>query len=148
MSRTATAMQNDMLVVNELPGLQSVASATVTPASSSRLASGHGARVENSAPGSRVATVVPAAAASASTSASVVNVQWSTDAAPSSTPSWMPPLGPSWPACRRDIRPAAIAAVRMWRVSSTSKAPRSQNTSAHTADGAQASSIGPATSST
>ena len=57
MSRTATAMQNDMLVVNELPGLQSVASATVTPASSNRLASGHGARVENSAPGSRVATV-------------------------------------------------------------------------------------------
>ena len=37
MSRTATAMQNGMLVVNELPGLQSVASATVAPASMSRL---------------------------------------------------------------------------------------------------------------
>jgi len=69
MSRTATAMQNDMLVVNELPGLQSVASATVTPASSSRFASGHCARVENSAPGSSVATVWEPA--SASTSASV-----------------------------------------------------------------------------
>ena len=51
MSRTATAMQNGMLVVNELPGLQSVASATVAPASMSRLASGYRARVENSAPG-------------------------------------------------------------------------------------------------
>ncbi len=40
MSRTATAMQNGMLVVNELPGLQSVASATVAPASISRFASG------------------------------------------------------------------------------------------------------------
>ena len=42
MSRTATAMQNAMLVVYELPGLQSVASATVTPASRSRGASGYG----------------------------------------------------------------------------------------------------------
>ena len=71
MSRTATAMQNGMLVVNELPGLQSVASATVAPASMSRLASGYRARVENSAPGSSVATVVSAAPASASTSSSV-----------------------------------------------------------------------------
>ena len=59
MSRTATAMQNGMLVVYELPGLQSVASATVAPASMSRRASGYRARVENSAPGSSVATVVP-----------------------------------------------------------------------------------------
>jgi hypothetical protein len=40
MSRTASAMQNAMLEVNEEPGLQSVASATVAPASSSRRASG------------------------------------------------------------------------------------------------------------
>ena len=71
MSRTATAMQNGMLVVNELPGLQSVASATVAPASTSRRPSGYRARVENSAPGSSVATVVSAAPASASTSSSV-----------------------------------------------------------------------------
>ena len=70
MSRTATAMQNDMLEVNDDPGLQSVANATVAPASMNRRASGHVARVENSAPGSNVATVVSDAAASASTSAS------------------------------------------------------------------------------
>jgi len=40
MSRTASAMQNAMLEVNEEPGLQSVARATVAPASSSRRASG------------------------------------------------------------------------------------------------------------
>ena len=39
-SRTASAMQNGMLDVNEEPGLQSVASATVAPASSSLRASG------------------------------------------------------------------------------------------------------------
>ena len=44
-----------------MPGLQSVASAIDTPASSSRRASGYGDRVENSTPGSSVATVVPAA---------------------------------------------------------------------------------------
>ena len=49
--------------------MQSVASATVTPASSSRRASGYGERVENSTPGSRVATVPESR--SASTSASV-----------------------------------------------------------------------------
>ena len=70
MSRTATAMQNDMLVVYELPGLQSVASATVAPASMNRRASGHRARVENSAPGRSVATVVSAAPARASMSSS------------------------------------------------------------------------------
>ena len=43
-----------------MPGLQSVASATLTPASSSRRASGYGERVENSTPGSSVATVVAA----------------------------------------------------------------------------------------
>ena len=45
-----------MLEVNEEPGLQSVARATVAPASSSRRASGYGCRVPNSAPGSSVAT--------------------------------------------------------------------------------------------
>ena len=46
-----------MLEVKQDPGLQSVASATVTPAASSRRASGYGCRVENSTPGSNVATV-------------------------------------------------------------------------------------------
>jgi hypothetical protein len=72
MSLTATAMQNAVLVVNELPGLQSVASATVTPASIIRRASGHCALVENSAPGRRVATVAPAASASTSSSEAYV----------------------------------------------------------------------------
>ncbi|CAM5691315.1 hypothetical protein SFUMM280S_00364 [Streptomyces fumanus] len=48
MSRTASAMQNGTDEVYDEPGLQSVESATVTPASSSRRASGHAARVENS----------------------------------------------------------------------------------------------------
>src|SRR5262249_37245855 len=54
-SRTASAMQKDMEDVYDEPGLQSVASATVAPASSSRRASGYGDLVENSAPGSSVA---------------------------------------------------------------------------------------------
>ena len=45
-------------VVKLEPGLQSVASATVTPLSQSLLASGYSALVENSAPGNRVATVL------------------------------------------------------------------------------------------
>ena len=40
MSRTATAMQNGIELVKLDPGLQSLASATVTPASMSRRASG------------------------------------------------------------------------------------------------------------
>jgi hypothetical protein len=40
MSRTASAMQNGIDDVYELPGLQSVARATVTPASIRRRASG------------------------------------------------------------------------------------------------------------
>ncbi|GGX76898.1 hypothetical protein GCM10010324_22940 [Streptomyces hiroshimensis] len=81
-------MQNGMELVKDEPGLQSVDRATVAPASSRRRASGHSARVENSAPGRRVATVVPFARAS--TSASVRWVQWSAEAAPSSTASWTP----------------------------------------------------------
>jgi len=44
-SRTASAMQNGMLLVNEEPGLQSVAKATVAPAPSSRRASANGCLV-------------------------------------------------------------------------------------------------------
>ncbi|CAM5728388.1 hypothetical protein SHIRM173S_03593 [Streptomyces hirsutus] len=83
MSRTASATQNGTEDVKDDPGLQSVDSATVTPASSSLRASGQAARVENSAPGSRVATV--RLSARASTSASVRWVQWSALAASSST---------------------------------------------------------------
>src|ERR1700751_3574582 len=75
MSRTASATQNGMLEVYDDPGLQSVARATVTPADSSRRASGYGCLVPNSAPGSSVATVPDDA--SASMSASDTNVQWS-----------------------------------------------------------------------
>ena len=94
MSRTASAMQKDMLEVKLDPGLQSVASATVAPASSSRRASGYGDRVENSAAGSSVATV--RLAASASTSASVRNVAWSAEAASRSTAIRTPGPCPSW----------------------------------------------------
>src|SRR6185437_8741477 len=83
MSRTASATQNGMLEVYEEPGLQSVASATTTPASSSLRASGYGCLVPNSAPGSSVATVPEDS--SAATSAPDTNVQWSADAAPAST---------------------------------------------------------------
>ena len=55
-SRTASAMQNGMLDVKQEPGLQSVAKATVAPASSSRRACGYGCLQLNSTPGSRVAT--------------------------------------------------------------------------------------------
>ena len=78
-------MTNGIDVVYDVPGLQSAPSATVTPASSSRRASGYLFRVEKSAAGSSVATVDDAA--SASTSSSVAWHTWSTDAAPSSTPS-------------------------------------------------------------
>ncbi len=88
MSRTASAMQKGTEDVKDEPGLQSVDRATVAPASIRRRASGHWARVENSAPGSRVATV--RLLARASTSASVRWVQWSALAASSSTASRTP----------------------------------------------------------
>ena len=56
-SRTASAIMSGIELVKLDPGLQSLASATVTPASISRRASGYGWRVENSTPGSSVATV-------------------------------------------------------------------------------------------
>ena len=145
-SRTASAMQNGMLEVYEDPGLQSVARATTAPADSRRRASGYGCLVPNSAPGSRVATVSDAA--SAATSASVRNVQWSAEAAPSSTPSRMPGPVPSWFAWIRGCSPRAMPAVSTARASSAPNAPRSQNTSAQRENGAHASSIGPRTRST
>jgi hypothetical protein len=145
-SRTASATQNGIDDVNDVPGLQSVASATVTPASSRRRASGYGERVENSTPGSSVATV--ADDASASTSAAVRNVQWSTLAAPSSTPSRTPGPAASCPACTRTPRAAARPASSTARASSASNAcgeAGSQNTSTQRACGAHAASIGPVT---
>ena len=135
--------------VKDDPGLQSVDSATVAPASSSRRASGQAARVENSAPGSSVATV--ALFASASTSASVRWVQWSALAASSSTASCTPGPYESWLAWIRGCSPFALPAVRTARAWSPSNAwaePGSQNTSTQRARGAQAVSIGPATSAT
>ena len=81
-------MQNGMFVVKLDPGLQSLARATVAPASSNRRASGYGERVENSAAGSSVATV--ALEASRSMSASVRCVQWSAEAAPAATATLTP----------------------------------------------------------
>jgi len=81
-----------MLVVNDVPGLQSVASATVTLPSSSARASGHGERVDRSATGSSVATT--SAAASASRSSDRRWLRWSALAAPSSAASCAP--GPCW----------------------------------------------------
>ena len=106
-SRTASAMHSGIDDVYDEPGLQSVASATVTPAPSSRRASGHGERVENSTPGSSVATTP--VRASASTSSSDRYVQWSADAVPSSHASCTPGPWPSWLAWIRGSRPAAAA---------------------------------------
>lgn len=146
MSRTASATQKGTDEVKDDPGLQSVERATVTPASRRRRASGHSARVENSAPGRSVATV--RLWARASTSASVRWVQWSALAASSSTASWTPGPYDSWLAWMRGCRPLALPAVRIARAWSPSKAPFSQKTSIQRAYGAQASSISPVTSAT
>ena len=63
---TASATTIGMLVVKLVPGLQSVARATVAPASSKPRASGQGERVERSATGTSVATTPASASASAS----------------------------------------------------------------------------------
>src|SRR5215469_591293 len=143
MSLTASATQNGMLEVYDDPGLQSVAMATTTPASSKRRASGYGCLVPNSAPGSSVATVSDDA--SAATSVSLRNVQWSAEAAPASTATVTPGPGPSWLACTRGSSPRAFPAASTARASSAPNAPRSQNTSTQRACGAHASSIGPRT---
>ena len=69
MLRTANEIANGIEVVYDDPGLQSEASATVTPASINRLASGNLDRVHSSAVGNRVATVLPLLSASALMSA-------------------------------------------------------------------------------
>ncbi len=109
MSRTATAMQNGIDEVYDEPGLQSVASATVAPASIRRRPDGYGCRVENSTPGSSVTTVSDAARAA--TSASARKVAWSTLAAPSSMARRIASDDSvSWPACIRIPRPRAAPA--------------------------------------
>jgi hypothetical protein len=65
---TASETTSGIDDVYDEPGLQSEASATVTPASISFRASGNGERVHNSAVGNNVATVVLLAPASASMS--------------------------------------------------------------------------------
>ena len=77
MSRTASAITKGIEVVYDDPGLQSDAIATVTPASHRRRAGAYADRVENSAPGTSVATVPEPA--SASISSSHRWVQWSTE---------------------------------------------------------------------
>ena len=121
------------------PGLQSLARATVTPASIRRRASGYGWRVENSTPGSSVATVSEPASAAMSSSSRYV--QWSTDAAPSATAICTPSPRPSWLPCTRGSSPWTTPAARMRRLSSGAKAPRSQNTSIQRLCGAHACSM-------
>src|SRR2546429_6621421 len=87
-SRTARARQNGIDVVYDEPGLQSVARATVAPASSRARASGYGERVEHSAPRNRVATV--SETASALTSASDRYVYWTALTAVSCTTRCIP----------------------------------------------------------
>ena len=143
-------MTNGIDDVLHVPGLQSVASATSTPASTSPRPSGYGERVENSTPGSSVATVVPAAPTRASTSAPVRKVQWSTLAAPSSTARRTPGPADSWLPCTRRPSPASRPATSTRRASSSVNAyadAGSQNTSTQRACGAQAASIGPQTRS-
>ena len=82
-----------------------------------------------------------AASASASTSAALRWVQWSTLAAPSSTASRTPGPGPSWLPCTRSPSPAARPASSTARASSSVKAWAecgSQNTSIQRAYGAAA----------
>ena len=101
--------------------------------------------MENSAPGSSVATV--SEPASASTSASDRWVQWSAlaqselDREPHAAARGEL-VGVDARAAARRAMPA-LSTARDW---STSKAPRSQNTSTQRAYGAQASSIAPVTS--
>ena len=147
MSRTATAMQNGMDVVYDEPGLQSVASATVTPASISRRASGYGdaggelgARQQGRdgvAAGERLDVVVGRRGCSGRPRRR----------RPRPRPALPAPCS-SWLACMRGSRPRAIPARRISRAWSASKAPRSQNTSIQRACGAQASSIAPVTRAT
>ena len=118
----------------------------LAPAARSARASGYRDRVENSAPGSRVATVDDPASASMSTVD--IWVQWSAEAAPSSTASCTPGPGPSWFACTRAPRPAASPAFRTVRARSPSNAPCSQNTSIQRAYGRAAASMSPHTSET
>ena len=111
-SRTASAMQNGMLLVKQEPGLQSVARATVAPASSRRRACGKGCLAAELHAGQQGRDHARADTR-ASTSASVRNVQWSADAAPASAATWTPGPGPSWLACTRAVRPAARPAARI-----------------------------------
>jgi len=139
-------MQNGMLDVNEearvcsrWPGPR------WRPASSSRRACGNGCLQLNSTPGSRGRDHrgrderVHVRRRSG-------NVQWSADAAPRLGPRPRTPgPGPSWLACTRASRPAGLARREHGRRPRPRRTPRSsQNTSTQRADGAQASSIGPA----
>ena len=143
-SRTASAMQNGIDEVYDEPGLQSVASATVDAG----VEQPAGVRVGRAGGelGARAAAWPPCAEpASASTSASVRWVQWSALAAPSSTASCTPRPGAELVGVHpRAAARRAMPAVRIARAWSTSKAPRSQNTSIQRAYGAAAASIAPA----
>ena len=68
--------------------------------------------------------------------------RWSALAQPSSAASCAAPVWLSCSACIRVPRPARAAASRIWRASSTVKAPSSQNTSHHWRRAATASGRG------
>ena len=79
-----------------VPAFASLASATVAPASSSARAGGQAVAQDDAGAGSRVATVVPPATATTPSASSCS--RWSTDAAPSRTPSSAAPVSASWSA--------------------------------------------------
>ena len=147
MSRTARAMQNGIEEVKDEPGLQSVDSATVAPASRRRRASGYvGAGGELRAGqqgGDRVAVRqgvhVGVGEVGAVVGGGRVQLDGELDAGA---------VGELVGVDARDAGPCALPAVRIARAWSPSKAPFSQKTSIQRAYGAQASSISPVTRST
>ena len=101
----ASEQTSGRLVVNELPGLKSVASAIAAPASTSARAGGIGRSRKSALAGS--STPVTSLAASAATPAGPVASRWSTERAPSSIASGIAPLSVNWSPCSRSASPAS-----------------------------------------
>ena len=143
-------MQNGIDEVKQLPGLQSVASATVDAGVEQPAGVGVRRAGGELDAGQQRGDVRPPA--SASTSASVRCVQWSALAAPSSTASCTPGPADELVGVHAQLQPGGRGRrVSTARASSPSKAcadAGSQNTSIQRAYGAQAASIGPVTRAT
>ena len=136
-SKTASVRIIGIDSVNEEPGLQSVASATGTPASTSRRAGAQTCFMrKNEVPGS--STAVTPAAASASIPCGETAIRWSAESAPSSAASAAAPESTNSSAWRRGSRPCRAPAASTRRDSSTVKTPCSQKTSQNRARPASA----------